>query len=170
MNSMNKMQENFAVIGEHLDMTEDAADELLVNLFPDVTVDFLEEYEKEYNLVSTGTNQQRQNRILSAMRQRGGLSKAYFENIGNVLGAGQYTVVITEGSGVFPFIVAPYSSNTSPTGTATLIPGEVTSGNGLDTCYHITCTVTGVASAPELEKLYLRLQPAWTVWSFVYIP
>jgi uncharacterized protein YmfQ (DUF2313 family) len=81
---MNKIQENFAVIGKHLDMAEDAADELLLNLFPDVTIDFLADYERVYNLVSTGTSQQRQNRILSAMRQRGGLSKAYFENIGNI--------------------------------------------------------------------------------------
>ena len=167
---MNKLRENFAVIGKNLDMCEDGITQLLVNLFADVTVDFLTDYERVYNLASSGTTAQRQNRIISAMRQRGGLSKAYFENIGNKLGDGFYTVVITEGTGGFPFTVAPYSPTSSPTGVATLIPGEVNNNTGDGSYYHITVTVTGSASEPELEKLYNRLKPAWTIWNFVYVP
>jgi len=164
------MRENFLVIGHHLDIAEDASTELLTNLFADVTIDFLADYERVYNLKSTGTDAVRRNRIISAMRARGGLSKAYFESIGNKLGEGTYTVVLTEGSAYFPFIVAPTGPDDTPKGPATLIPDEVTSGAGSGTCYEITVTVNGSASEPELEKLFARLKPAWTSFVYVYVP
>lgn len=167
---MNNAQYNFAIIGKNLDICEDAATALRLDLFADVTTEFLADYERVYRLSNSGTDAQRRNRIVSAMRQRGGLSKTYFEAIGNKLGEGVYTIVITEGVGLFPFIVAPYGPASSPSGTATLIPGEVNNGNNLSTCYDITVTVTGSASEPELEKLLNRLRPAWTTFYYVYVP
>ena len=167
---MSKLRENFQILGKYLDIAELASIELLEDLFPDVTENFIEDYERVYKLDNSGTDEERRNRIVSAMRQRGGLSKDYFEAIGNKLGDGLYTVIITEGSGGYPFIVAPAGPESSPDGPATLVPGEVNNGDLTNTPYHITVSVFGVASAPDLEKLYNRLKPAWTVWEFVYTP
>jgi len=36
--------------------------------------------------------------------------------------------------------------------------------------YQLTATVTGVPSAPELERLFERLKPAWTRFGYIYVP
>lgn len=120
---MNVLDSNLYIIGKHLDLLEDSANDLLTELFPDTTTLLLRNFEKAFSLSSEGTTQERRNRIISAHRQRGGLSKAYFEAIGNTLGNGLYTVSISEGTELIPFIVAPYSIYTSPKGPATPIPG-----------------------------------------------
>lgn len=167
---MNKMRENFYVLGKNLDIAEDASNELLDDLFPDVTENFIEDYERVYNLSSDGDEIARRNRIISAMRQRGGLTMAYYESIGNKLGEGVYTVVITEGTGNIGFIVATYSRDTSPSGPATVIPAPVTPFVLGTTPYDITVTITGSSSEPDLEKTYERLKPPWTIFNYVYIP
>jgi len=86
----NNLEDNFAILGKNLDLAELASDELLNDLFPDVTENFLADYERVYALSNSGTDVERRNRIISAMRQRGGLSKVYFEAIGNKLGEGSY--------------------------------------------------------------------------------
>ena len=165
----NNLEDNFAIIGKHLDIAELASIELLEDLYPDVTNEFMEDYERVYKLINTGTQIQRHDRIVSAMRQRGGLSKAYFESIGNKLGGGIYTVSISQGTGNTGFIIAPRSVSSSPAGPATLIPGLITTVTTGDNQYYITVTITGSSSEPNLEKLYERLKPAWTIWDFIYI-
>jgi len=166
--------ENFEVSGHYLDLCEDSGAYLLDELFPDTTQSdtILSWFETTYNLtVELGDSiETRQNRIIAAMRARGGLSKQYFEDLGNKLGDGDYTVSIAEGSGTIGFIVATYSKNTIPTGAATVLPGAIYSAPFGQSCYLITVTVTGTAAAPDLERLYARLKPAWTKFVYVYIP
>ncbi len=166
---MSNIRDNMRIQGKYLDHAEDSSEAMYKDLYPDVSTEFLADWERVYNLKSTGTDAVRQARIQSAMNQRGGLSKAYFEKIGNLLGGGIYTVSIAEGSDALPFIVAPYSPETDPQGPATLIPGAITPG-GSNNCYYITVTVTGSSSETELEDLYDRLKPPWTIWNYVYIP
>lgn len=170
--AMNKLDENLFVIGRHLDLCENSAITLLREIFPDDTTEtyILEQYERVYNLKSSGTTAERRNRIISAMRARGYLTKQYFEDIGNALGSGDYTVSISEGSDAIGFIIHTYSPNTSPQGPATLLPGELYNGPFIDSPYKITVTVTGAASADELEAMYERLKPAWTDWTYTYVP
>ena len=104
------------------------------------------------------------------MRARGGLTKAYFEGLGNDLGDGEYTVSIAEGTGSIGFMIHTYSNNTSPRGPGTIIPGVLEDAPFDASPYKITVTVTGAASAPDLEKLYDRLKPEWTQFDYVYIP
>lgn len=167
---MNKFRENLFVIGKHLDRTEDDSTWLMNDLFPDETNEFLSDYERVYRLSSEGDVATRRNRILSAMRQRGGLSKEYFEAIGNKLGDGSYTVTMAEGTDPLGFVIAIYSIYTSPQGPATPLPGilrDLPTGNNF---YVITVTVTGAASADDLEVLFNRLKPAWTRFEYTYIP
>jgi uncharacterized protein YmfQ (DUF2313 family) len=163
---------NYEVSGHYLDICEDNGGVLLNELFSDTANLLLPYYETTYDLVVDPADSVtiRQNRIVAAMRARGGLSKAYFEGLGNALGDGEYTVSIAEGSGSIGFIVATYSIYTSPQGPATIIPGLVTSGPFDESHYMITVTVTGVASAPELEIMYERLKPAWTEFQYTYVP
>ena len=165
-----KLQEHFSVVGRSFDRVEESANILLREIFPDTSTSLIEGWERVFNLINTGTLDDRRNRIISAMRQRGGVTKKYFEDIGNAQGGSVYNVVLTEGTDAHPFIVAPYSSNTSPQGPATLIPGQVTQGPYTDTPFVVTVIVTGVASAPDLEVLFNRLKPAWIQFVFVYVP
>jgi uncharacterized protein YmfQ (DUF2313 family) len=167
----NRYKENLWVIGKNLDLTEDNAGTLLEEVFPDTSDNLLEAYETTYDLNKTGNTVERRNRILMAMRRRGGLSKTYFENMGNLLGLGYYTVVVTEGTGNLPFVIHDYSPISSPSGPATLLPGRLYDPPYTDTPYDIVVTVTGVAGPEaELETLFSRLKPAWTTMSFVYVP
>jgi len=171
--STDLMRENMLVIGAHLDATEDYGAYLLDQLFPDTIgeEDIIQSFERVYDLSNAGTDEQRKDRIIAAHRQRGGLSKAYFEEIGDNLGSGDYTVSIAEGTDNLPFIIHTYSPTSSPVGPATLLPGKLYDGPFTDTCYNITCTVTGSAG-PEtaLELMYDRLKPPWTSFSYVYVP
>ena len=168
---MNKMRENFQILGKYMDVAEAASLELLLDLYPDVTENFLADYERVYGTSNAGTDTQRKNRVISAMRQRGGLTKEYFEAIGNKMGAGDYTVSISQGTSAIGFIVAPLGEYDSPPGPATSIPGEIAPVTASGSPYYITVIVTGTAGPePELEKLYERLKPAWTIWTFIYVP
>jgi uncharacterized protein YmfQ (DUF2313 family) len=143
----------------------------LDELFPDTTVDLIASFERVFNLSASGTIPERQQRILAAYRALGGLSIAYLEDLGDVLGNGVYTVVLTEGSDNVPFTIHEYSPLTHPAGPATLLPGPVYDPPFDNTCYTITVTVTGSAGPEnELEKLYSRLKPTWTEFVYVYIP
>lgn len=168
---MNKLKEYFKITGKHLDIVEENISWLLEQLFPDKTSILLDEFEKAYNLKSDGTTTERQNRIISAIRAKGLLTKAYYEGIGNTLGSGNYTVSIAEGTGSIGFIIHTYSPNTSPKGPATLLPGMLEDAPFTGSPYYITVTVTGSAGPEtELENLYARLRPAWTSWSYTYVP
>jgi len=158
--------DNFEVQGKHLDDCEDSGYELLDELFPSTATLLLSLYETAYNLKQqTGdTTTIRRNRILAAMRARGGLTKEYFEDLGNSLGDGDYTVSISQGSGDIGFLI----HTSSP--PATKLPAMLRDGPFDVSPYMITVTVTGTAAAPDLEKLYERLKPAWTKWEYTYIP
>jgi uncharacterized protein YmfQ (DUF2313 family) len=171
--STDLMRENLSVTGTHLDAIEDYATYLLSQLFPDTVSedDILLSFERVYHLSSDGNNAKRKNRIISAHRQRGGLSKAYFESIGNKLGDGEYTVSIAEGTHGLPFIIHTYSPTSSPAGPATLLPGQLYDAPFTDTCYYITVTVNGSAGPEtDLEAMYDRLKSPWTIWSYNYNP
>lgn len=167
---MRILRENYSVQGKYLDNVEDSANLFLVEMFPDTTTLLLSDYERVYDLDNSGTIAVRRQRVLTAMRAQGGLSKTYFEGLGNTLGQGSYTVSISEGTDNIGFIVAEYSDFTSPKGPATSLPGLIEPEPYGDGPHNITVTVTGVASAPELEKLYDRLKPSWTEWNYIYIP
>lgn len=159
------LRQNFYVAGKNLDDTEDNATLLLEDMFPDVTQHFMGDYERVYRLQATGrTDTERRSRIVASHRNRGGLSKAYFEALGNKWGEGQYTVVLTEGSGIPGFIV---HSTTPP---ATILPGQVSTTHN-QSVYLITVTVTGVSGPEEdLENMFNRLKGAHTRFTYIYIP
>lgn len=163
---MNKLKEALKITGKHLDIVEDNINWLLRELFPDKTTILLGEFERVYQLVGTGTIEERQTRIISSIRARGGLTKTYFEGLFNTLGYGRYTVSIAEGTDNIGLRVHQYSRLTSPQGPASIIDGTtslVSSPPYADTPYCITTTVTGVAGPEaELETLFNRLKPAWT--------
>lgn len=164
------LRENFYVMGKYLDETEDSGTLLIDDLFPDVTEFFLEDYERIYKLDSEGTDADRRSKIIAAHRARGGLSKEYFEALGDTFGGGNYTVVLTEGTGTPGFIVHEFSSTTVPPGPATLLPGQI-SDSYASSFWEITVTVTG-SSGPEtnLENLFNRLKPAHCRYIYVYVP
>jgi len=119
--------ENFEVQGRHLDLCEDSGTTLLNELFADTTEVLLSYFETTYALVVGPSDSVilRRNRIIAAMRARGGLPKQYFEDLGNKLGGSVYTVSITEGTGAIGFLVHTYSKYTSPLGPGTIIPGVI---------------------------------------------
>ena len=163
------LRENFYVAGKHLDACEDSGLALTSDIFPDITDNFLTDYERVYQLSGDDSTQVRRNRIVAAHQARGGLSKAYYEEIGNTLGDGTYTVTLTDGTGNAPFIVHTYSSLTSPQGPATLLPGAIYSEGATTTPWHILVDVSG-SSGPEqdLENLINRLKPAHCDTTFSY--
>lgn len=171
----NVLNQNLAVIGWNLDNCEESAATLLFELFPDTVYseDIIKAFEYTFDLKATGDYSARRNAIIAAHRARGGLSKTYFENLGNTLGLKQvdpYTVVLTTGTGNVPFIVSTYSPITSPQGPATLLPGVLTDPPYTSTPYTIIVIVTGSAGPElELEKLFDRLVPAHCVFSYTYV-
>ena len=147
------LRQNFYVMGKNLDDVEENADLLLKELFPDTTEHLLEDFERVYRTQDTGTLAERRSKVIAGHRARGGLSKVYFETLGDEFGGGNYTVVLTEGAGLLGFIVHEFSPNTSPAGPATLLPGQLSDSFG-SSFYEITVTVTGVSGPePELEDL-----------------
>jgi len=163
------LRENFYVCGKHLDACENTALDLSVDLYPDDTTSFLGDYERVYRLSGIGSTETRQNRIVTAHRARGGLTEAYYENLGNTLGDGSYTVNFSDGTGGIPFIIHTYSSLSSPRGPATLLPGQLYEEATGTTPWHLKVDVSGV-SGPEqdLEDMLNRLKPAHCDMTFVY--
>ena len=172
----NVLNQNLAVIGWNLDNCEESAATLLFELFPDTVFSesIIEAFETTFDLKATGDYSARRNAIIAAHRARGGLSKAYFEDLGNTLGLKQvdpYTVTLTSGTGNLPFVIATYSPNTSPQGPATVLPGMITDPPWGESQYTITVIVTGSAGIEtELEKLFDRLVPAHCVFEYTYVP
>ena len=165
----NPVKQLFKLAGKVFDDIEQSGKDLLVDIFPDTTTNLLGDYERVYALKSTGTTAERRARIITAIRAQGGLSKSYFEGLGNTLGDGVFTVAITEGNDS-GFIVHKWSQNTSPKGSGTLLGGALYEAVD-DNPYRPTVTVTGTiteAQKTELEKLFDRLKPAWTVFVYVY--
>ncbi len=163
--AMNVLDENLYIFGKHMDIMEENGELFNEEIFPDETDTLLEEYESVYNLSRAGlTTDERRNQIISAMRARGGLSKDYFETVGNAMGSGEYTVSIAEGSDAIGFMV----HTSSP--PATQLPGQLYDSPFVDNPYNITVTVTGVAAAPNLEALFNRLKPEWTAFNYTYVP
>lgn len=164
-------RQNLQVIGENLDSCENNASTLLEECFPDTTVELITYFERVYQTLNTGTLAARRARVIAAIQARGGLTKTYFETLGNALGAGVYTVVITPGTGNLPFVVHEYSPHSSPAGPATELPGAVYDPPFGQSPYQYTVTVTGSAG-PELplEVLLNRLRCAWIEFLYVYVP
>ena len=162
---MNVLDENLYIFGKYMDQVEDDGNLLLREIFPDVTNLFLIDYERIFNLSPVDlTVPQRRNQIISAMRQRGGLSKAYFEGIGNALGDGEFAVVLTEGSDNIGFTIHTIES------LATALPAKLYDAPFSDGPYNITVTVTGVSASVKLEAMFNRLKPAHTNFDYVYVP
>ena len=163
------LRENFYVAGKHLDACEDSALDLSVDLFPDDTTSFLEDYERVYELSEIGSDEVRQNRIVTAHRARGGLTAEYFKGLGDTLGDGTYTVELSDGTGNIPFIVAEFSPISSPQGPATVLPGIVYGAAGSTTPWLIRVDVSG-SSGPELdlESTFNRLKAAHTDMTYIY--
>jgi uncharacterized protein YmfQ (DUF2313 family) len=161
---MNKFEENLYVIGKNLDLAYYYGKVLLSEIFPHTSSYILDKYEQEYGLKSEGGTTQRRQRVLSAIRKKGGLSKAYLESVGNTLGEGRYTISIAPGSGEPPFVV----HTNSPPGTK--IPAAIRSVPVSDSIFFLDITVTGGNNPEtELESMMEEIKPAWTVLHFVYL-
>jgi uncharacterized protein YmfQ (DUF2313 family) len=137
-------------------------------MWPDTTTMLLESFERAYGLPSTGSTSERQARIVAAHRNTGGLSKQYIEDLANDFAGGAYTVVITEGTGTDGFIV---DFDPIPTGIGTPLPATLGDPFHPDQRWNFTVTITGApfTPQPELEKLILKVKPAWAQEHFVYV-
>ena len=128
---------------------------LHAEMFVDTAQLLLGDYERIYNLASTGSVAERRVRIQTAIVAKGGMSVEYFTALALTLG---YTITVTEGSDLLFYV-----GTASP--PATELPGSL---------YDETATwiwmvaVSGAYSAPELEKLFQRLRPAHTLVTFSY--
>lgn len=162
------------VRGKAFDNAEFDSSLLLGEMFAETVTSLVGAFEKAYGIPNNNdTIAKRRARILAYQRARGKtLSKAYFENIGNTLGDGVYTVEWTAGGGNPLFIVHTYSPTTSPAGPATLLPAPLyTSTGSTDSIFLITVRVTGSAGPEEdLETLYARIKPAWCKLQYEYNP
>ena len=172
----NVLNQNLAVMGRALDECEELGSTLLLELFPDTmfSEDILIAFEETFDVPPVGDFSARRNAVIAAHRTRGGLSQQYFEGRGNTMGLRQvdpYTVVLSPGTGDIPFVIATYSSTSSPQGPATLLPGMLTDGPWDESPYTIIVIVTGVAGPEtQLEKKFNRLVPAWCNFTFTYVP
>lgn len=74
--------------GKQLDLSNSDLDFLILNLFPDTTIQLLEKFELLYDCyVPNGLTQaQRRQNLIAKMRAGGGLNKIYFYNIAAALG------------------------------------------------------------------------------------
>jgi uncharacterized protein YmfQ (DUF2313 family) len=130
------------------------AQQLLSEFFGDTANLTMSDYERVYNLPSTGSLADRRTAVVTAMRSKGGLNRAYFIGLASSLG---YTITIQEG--VTAFVVA----STHP--PATLLPAPLFDPS-LQWVWVVT--IIGVTSAPDLVTLLNRLRPAWTLITYVY--
>ena len=159
-NLAGSLDDDLTIEGRYLDQvygppTSIGQAQLLMNeFFADTTTQCIADYERNYNLPSTGSVAVRQARIIAAKRARGSMGISYFIGLATALG---YTAAITEGASLF--IVA----TTSP--PATKLPAQLFNPYAVWTW---TVTITGVTSAPDLETLFNKLRPAWTLVQYVY--
>jgi len=165
----NVLQGNLEVIGAAYDDVETRLDAFLnTEMWADTTTLLLSSYETAYGLSSEGSNSTRRARIISAIRNTGGLTKQYIEDRCNELANGDYTVVIIEGTLSIGFIVGDIPQ---PTGFATRLPATLGDPSTQGAKWTFTVQVTGApfSPQPELEKLIDKLKPAWTVAYYNYI-
>lgn len=177
-------RENLRVIGNELDAVDSTAVILINDMYPTDSSSLLPNFETTFQLPkNVGSTAQRRARVLAAHRARGGLSKAYFEILGNTMAdntynsttgyweGGDYSVGITFGTNNLGFMIHNYSPNTDPKGPATLLPGRIYNDTTSDGPYKITVNVTG-SSGPEsdLENKFNKLKPAHTDMTYVYTP
>jgi uncharacterized protein YmfQ (DUF2313 family) len=165
----NVLVSNLKIAGANFDRVRVDFNDFLVNqMWPDRSTTLLESWERAYQLPSTGSTAERQGRILAAVRNTGGLSKQYIEDLANDFGAGAYTVVITEGTGTDGFIV---DFDPIPTGIGSPLPATIGDPTLPNQRWNFTATITGApfSPQPELEALILKIKPAWTRAHFVYV-
>ena len=141
--------------GHHLDDAYDLGKALLREVHPDTAEQLIAGWERIHELPATGTLAVRQARAKAARAATGGLSRAYFIALAAAMG---YTVTITEGSSLI-FIV----HSTKPPATA--LPAALFTPDVAWTWY---VAVASVTEAPDLERLFEELKPAWTEVSFTY--
>ena len=157
------LDDHFEVVGKHLDLAYFAFGYkpagLLDECFSDTSTDLLGEYERVYGIEdgSGESTTTRRAAIQTKQQERGKLDKQYYIDLGATLG---YTVSIVEGESL-PFLVGV----TVPPATA--LPNSVFSPTIVFTWL---VTVTGASSADDLEALFLRLKPAWTLVEYTYVP
>lgn len=164
------LRSNLLIAGNAYDNAEDRMDAFLnIEMWPDTTVALLTSFEKAYGQPSTGSLNQRRGRVLASARATGGLSLAYIEGIANVFAAGEYLVFITEGQGSGGFILG---EDPTPVGIGTPLPATLADDVDPNKVWNFTVTVNGAPfdPQPELEKLILKLKPAWAKEHFVYVP
>ena len=144
--------DDVAIEGKHLDSAETSAEKLLQEMFPDTTTELIEECERVLGIVPDpgDTLDVRRERVLSKVREVGGLSKDYFIKLAEALG---YTVEIEE--------IVPFMAGWSAAGDRLYVEDAVF-------CWKVR--VYGVTSAPDLEAKFNALKPAHTYVFFEYQP
>ena len=81
----NVLVSNLKIAGDSFDRTEDDIKDFLnTEMWPDTTTLLLESYERAYGLPSTGSTVERRGRVISAIRNTGGLSKQYIEDLQDI--------------------------------------------------------------------------------------
>lgn len=102
------LSSDLAAEARQLDLVQDAANNLLLEMDPRTTVQLLDDWERVYGLPDAGlmsatTIPQRQARLTAKVLQTGGMSKPYFQALLEQAG---YTVIIDEPRGFFAGINA----------------------------------------------------------------
>jgi uncharacterized protein YmfQ (DUF2313 family) len=88
----------------HLDSAAQTAAKIINEMFADSTIYRLTDWERVYGLRPSGSLQARRTRLIAKIRERGGLSRAYFIGLAAAMG---YTITIDE---LLPFQTGVNSS------------------------------------------------------------
>jgi uncharacterized protein YmfQ (DUF2313 family) len=162
-------EQDMQVEGASLDAAQARAEDLLIEMRPDKTIELLPDWERVYGLTPSADDpiSLRHDRLIRKIRERGGLSMPHF--IAPAAATG-YTVTITE--------VKPFTPGISCAGDHVYIKEVVfvwrvnVSGTPV---YHfsagISCAgepLTFWPPATELETLFETLKPAHTYVYFNY--
>lgn len=165
----NVLEGNLEVVGKAYDDVDDRLTDFLYNeMWPDTTTKLLENFEEAYGLSSDGSDAIRRSRIIAAIRNTGGLTKVYIEELANKVAPPPALVDITEGTLDLGFIVG---NVVQPLGSATPLPATLGEPDQIGAKWTITVTVTNAPYAPikEIELLVNKLKPAWVKAFYSYV-
>jgi uncharacterized protein YmfQ (DUF2313 family) len=161
--------DDIALEGKQLDDAQASADMLLAEMFPDAAHDTLADWERVCGLIPAVDDplQKRRNAVALKLRERGGLSRAYFIALAATLG---WTITIDE--------LMPFQCGWNRCGDALYIVDVRwiwrvnVSGQSVYT-FQAGIAATGErlcwwAAATDLETVFNNLKPAHTYVIFSY--
>ena len=139
----------FDVVGDCFDEIKSTFDTILtqIDAFQLTPDGLLSEHESFYQIKSTGTTQERVNRVIAAIRSKGGLNISHFYRIADALG---YEI----GSGVKYLIITENDFAPWRVGISRLGIDEIWPLSGSQTMYTVSVIGTDVETDADLQRLF----------------